>query len=206
MSGVYPSNHSMGVRLLRLCTAVWFWIVQMYWVASNHISGGAPLMLSKLLVRVLVSLQALSAKFWLPTCGSLCQSLIQKVRKMSLTCSDSCARALSLISLSIAPYFLISSIRAFAKYLSVDPQGTIDRKCDLRPTKNWAAVDPLSIACVWLYKVSVATSSLRRGRFRTGLGDVNLLRSVIPVVAPRVPNCVVDSNVRLMLSRSAPGK
>ena len=77
--------------------------------------------------------------------------------------------ALSLISLSIAPYFLILSINALAKSLSDDPHGVTDLYSDFLHTKNCAAVDPLSIAGVLLYRVSVATSSFLGCMLRIGL-------------------------------------
>ena len=125
---------------------------------------------------------------------------------MSLTCWEICALALLLMSLSIAPYFLISSISVLAKSLSDNPHGVTDLYRDFLPTKNCAAVDPLSIAGVLLYRVSVATSSFLRCMLRIGFGDRRRFLKLTPDIAPRVPSCVVASKVRRMLSKFAPGK
>ena len=125
---------------------------------------------------------------------------------MSLTCAEICALALSLMSLSIALYFLILSISALAKSLSDNPHGVTNLCSDFLPTKNCAAVDPLSIAGVLLYRVSVATSSFLWCMLRVGFGDKRRFLKLTPDTAPRVPSCVVASKVRHMLSKFAPGK
>jgi hypothetical protein len=97
------------------------------------------------------------------------------------------ALALLLVSLSMAPYLRISSIRVWTKSLSEDPKRLALRKLDFLPMKNCAAVEPLSNAGVLLYSVSVATSLCLHGRFRMGFGDAIWLRRVCPCVAPLLP-------------------
>ena len=95
----------------------------MYIRASSQVSAGAPEKFSRLDTLVFVSFHPRSAKFWLPLYGSLCQSSIMKVRSISLTLRDTSAFALSLMSLSMAPSFRISSMRVGTKFLSEDPRG-----------------------------------------------------------------------------------
>ena len=128
------------------------------------------------------------------------------VRRMSLTRSLISALALSLTSTSIAPYLLIVSSSVAGKFLSECPRGSAVRKCDFRPMKNCAAVDPSSKASSLLYSVSVATSSCLRGMLRIGFGDRIWFRNECPSVAPLVPYCVVASNVFLSVAWSVPGK
>ena len=78
--------------------------------------------------------------------------------------------ALSEMSLSIAPLFLMLSSMLLMNYLSDFMQYTSETKV-LVPTKTYVQVSLLSIAGVFEYTVSVATGSDLCFTFKAGKGE-----------------------------------
>ena len=96
---------------------------------------------------------------------------MHNVRKMSLTRLDISTEALSVINLSIAPLFQMTSSRVFTNSFELDIRKT-PRTSDFRPTKTWAIVWPLVLmAAVWEKTVSYTTGSLRLQTSCAGYGD-----------------------------------
>ena len=160
MSGVDPSSFSSGVLHPRDSNAVLFTMKTTYCMHENHVSGGAPVELSTLLVYPFISWNLLSAKFWCWHLGSDCQPLMHKCLSTCLTWLLTSLYALSVISTSIAPLVLmLSSSEAMKSPSLASP--TTSQTLVLVPTKNWATQYPLASDGVSEYTVSVATASFR---------------------------------------------
>ena len=107
MSGVYPSNHSVGVRHCSLSRAVWFLAKHVYSSASSPVYAGALLEFNVYSMAYLLSLQSRSAKFVFLFYSSLVLSLICSISRICSTLRLIWALALSLMIWSMAPYLRI---------------------------------------------------------------------------------------------------
>ena len=83
----------------------------------------------------------------------------------------------------MVPYLRMWFINATGYFLLLLPSPSQAQKPDFRPTKNWAAVDPLSTAGhPGPNIVSVATGSFRLGMLSAGFGALCRFQSLRPCV------------------------